>query len=341
MSDASLTSRLLLVISDREDGHVRLFGPRLDAAGIRWRWIDADEIPAHATLSVATMPDGARSIRWRDSLGTLDCADVGAVWYRRWRQRGTFRDGFPAYAERNGSSLVSVAANGLFELLDVPWLPARPRQCERAALKVAQLDAAVRAGFRVPHTVVTNDPDDAVAAWEAMGGRAVVKWLARPQLAGPDGSNNLFYTHVLTRRDLLRLDALADGPLLFQAYVPKRAELRVTVIGSAVFAASIDSQSSRVTRHDWRHYDENLATFTAHKLPAKVAAACRSVLRSLGLAFGAVDLILQPDGEYVFLECNPNGQWLFVEQQTGQRLSAAMVRWFARKLARGAAATRR
>jgi len=42
------------------------------------------------------------------------------------------------------------------------------------------------------------------------------------------------------------------------------------------------------------------------------------------LSFGAIDLLLTPTGEYVFLEINPNGQWYWLELITGIPLTNAM-----------------
>jgi glutathione synthase/RimK-type ligase-like ATP-grasp enzyme len=49
------------------------------------------------------------------------------------------------------------------------------------------------------------------------------------------------------------------------------------------------------------------------------------LMQNLGLVYGAIDLRLTPDGQYVFLEINPAGQFLFVEKATGQRISAALA----------------
>ncbi|MEV4245300.1 hypothetical protein AB0J63_18065 [Streptosporangium canum] len=43
-----------------------------------------------------------------------------------------------------------------------------------------------------------------------------------------------------------------------------------------------------------------------------------------GLTYGAIDLILTPDGRYVFLEINPNGQFLWIEDATGLPIGAAI-----------------
>jgi glutathione synthase/RimK-type ligase-like ATP-grasp enzyme len=47
----------------------------------------------------------------------------------------------------------------------------------------------------------------------------------------------------------------------------------------------------------------------------------------MGLNFGCIDLIVRPTGDYVFLECNPNGQWLWIELATGQKISASIAEW--------------
>jgi glutathione synthase/RimK-type ligase-like ATP-grasp enzyme len=117
--------------------------------------------------------------------------------------------------------------------------------------------------------------------------------------------------------------------VIFQQYVPKRVELRVTVVGRRVFAAEIDSQASRSTRHDWRHYDDPNVQYRIHTLPPEMARACVRLVEALGLSFGAIDLIQTPEGKYVFLEINPNGQWGWIEDLTGLPISDAIADWLA------------
>jgi glutathione synthase/RimK-type ligase-like ATP-grasp enzyme len=53
-------------------------------------------------------------------------------------------------------------------------------------------------------------------------------------------------------------------------------------------------------------------------------------MRRLGLEYGAIDLRLTPDGDYVFFEVNPGGQFLFVEHACGLPISAALAAHLAR-----------
>lgn len=43
--------------------------------------------------------------------------------------------------------------------------------------------------------------------------------------------------------------------------------------------------------------------------------------------YGAIDMRRSPDGAYTFLEINPAGQWLFIEEKTGQPISEAIAAW--------------
>src|SRR5262249_3569975 len=132
------------------------------------------------------------------------------------------------------------------------------------------------------------------------------------------------YTEVVSRRDVGYAEAIRYCPLIFQAYVPKRVELRITVVGQQVFAAEIHSQQTNHTRHDWRHYDFHRTPYFAHPLPAEVQQCCLRLVERLGLCYGAIDMVLTPKGRYVFLEINPNGQYLWVEQETGLPISDAL-----------------
>ena len=112
--------------------------------------------------------------------------------------------------------------------------------------------------------------------------------------------------------------------MIFQAYVPKRVELRITVVGQQVFAAEIHSQHTHHTRHDWRRYDLDETPHFPHALPPDVAQRCLRLVQALGLCYGAIDMVLTPDDRYVFLEINPNGQYLWIEQLTGLPITDAL-----------------
>jgi glutathione synthase/RimK-type ligase-like ATP-grasp enzyme len=130
-------------------------------------------------------------------------------------------------------------------------------------------------------------------------------------------------TRVLKLEEVALLDAVHYAPVIFQGYIPAVFDLRVTIVGGAVFAAEIHSQTTAY-KHDFR-MTMHEAEIRAHALPDLVAAKLLALMDALGLVYGALDLRLTPEGDYVFLEINPAGQWLFIEQRTGQPISDAIA----------------
>jgi glutathione synthase/RimK-type ligase-like ATP-grasp enzyme len=119
--------------------------------------------------------------------------------------------------------------------------------------------------------------------------------------------------------------AVRHAPVVVQEYVPKQVELRITVVGDRVFAAEIDSQASPMARHDWRAGDPRTMAHRRHPLPLKEAERCLRLTRALDLCFGAIDMVLTPGGEYVFLEINPNGQWGWIQDLTGMPIAEVLA----------------
>jgi hypothetical protein len=56
-----------------------------------------------------------------------------------------------------------------------------------------------------------------------------------------------------------------------------------------------------------------------------VQASIRRLMDSFGLNFASLDMIVTPEGDFVFLELNPNGQWLWLELELGLPLVASMA----------------
>ena len=143
-----------------------------------------------------------------------------------------------------------------------------------------------------------------------------------------DGNAYAHYTSRFRRRPAEDLQTLRDCPVFLQNLVPKALEVRATVVGGSIYAASIDTRgASDDAKVDWRYYDWASTPYYPITLPPEVSARLISVMSSLGLVYGAFDLILTPTGEYVFLEVNSMGQWLWVEELTDLPISDAIARW--------------
>jgi glutathione synthase/RimK-type ligase-like ATP-grasp enzyme len=213
--------------------------------------------------------------------------------------------------------------NDVWNALDCPFLPATPSLIRRAELKASQLKAAAALGFELPPTLFTNSPEEFLEFYRQHNGNIVSK-LPSVTFQRFGGSTFARYTQVVSKRDVGYATALRFCPVIFQAYVPKLFELRITVVGKQVFAAEIHSQQANHTRHDWRRYDNYKTPHLPHQLPCSMEQRCVHLVEQLGLCYGAIDMVVTPDGRYVFLEINPNGQYLWIEETTGLPISDAI-----------------
>ncbi len=55
---------------------------------------------------------------------------------------------------------------------------------------------------------------------------------------------------------------------------------------------------------------------------------CLLFLQHFNLNFGCFDFIVDKNGNYIFLECNTNGQWMWLEEEAKLPISAAIAQIF-------------
>ena len=140
---------------------------------------------------------------------------------------------------------------------------------------------------------------------------------------------HVLYTQAVKSKDLLALpdEAFSQTVTYLQNYIPKAYELRVTVVGTEVFPCRIDSQEMETGsgKIDWRQGLDKGLHHSKYHVPKAVSDFCTAFLKRLSLNFGCFDFIVTPENDYVFLECNPNGQWLWIEQETGLPISKCIA----------------
>ena len=112
-----------------------------------------------------------------------------------------------------------------------------------------------------------------------------------------------------------------------QEFIDKAYELRITVAGSSAFAVKIDLQANPLTAVDWRNptFITNI-NYSIVDINDALAEFCLKMAKKLGLQFGAFDFAVDKDGRIIFLEVNPNGQWYWIEERTGLKISNAIAR---------------
>lgn len=308
---------MILVVGSRVDDHVTAVGRHLDHSGAEWACLDLATLPTRSRISVR-LPELSGTLRVEDR--DVDLLDVRSVWLRRFASR-THHDlegNARAWVDGEVQSLLAGLAQALS---DVRWVnPLHVATLGDGGLnKVAQLEAAHACGLRVPRTLATNDPE-AARAFASSVPLCVAKpfrptWQPMPPL----------YAEIVTPE--VAGDYACLGPVQLQERVSCAHSLRATVVGSRVFACRITASPDTL---DYRR-EIHTAKHEAATLPKWVDAALVTLHERLQQPFGACDMIETPEGEFVFLESNQQGLWLWTEQRCGLPVSSAVASLLSRE----------
>lgn len=207
----------------------------------------------------------------------------------------------------------------IFSVIDAKWV-SNPNAVYHAENKLFQLRTASRLGFKIPETLITTTKQKVVDFYETYR-EVIVKPISQTRV-NSDENPEFIFTNKLSYQHIKEIELFDLTPCLFQREVKKHVELRVTVVKDKTFAAQVNSQGDEETLTDWR---KKKLAFTVFELPNDIHKLCVYLVRELNLLFGAIDLILSPDGTYTFLEINPNGQWVWIETETGLKISDAII----------------
>ncbi|MFC4614658.1 MvdC/MvdD family ATP grasp protein [Cellulomonas algicola] len=307
---------MILIESHEGDDHLAPVRTELERRGHDVVVLDSGRYPLATAVTVAYDDGDGPALAVTVDGKEHDLTDCRAAWWRRPLPYTLDPSVTDPAAQVFALTESDEGLRGLRALLPAVWVN-DPDADTRASHKAYQLREARRAGLVTPRTVMTNDPDRARAFVATHGpGRTVYKSFLAQVSAWRE-------TRVLRPDEVELLDAVRHAPVIFQEYVPGDVDLRVTVVGDAVHAAAIHSARTAYAL-DFR-LELDTVPMEPYALPAPVRDAVVRLMRRLGLVYGAIDLRVRPDGEHVFFEVNPSGQWLFVEERTGLPLTRTFV----------------
>ncbi len=207
---------------------------------------------------------------------------------------------------------------GLYGSLNAKWV--NPMYATyKAERKLLQLSVAQKLGLNIPKTIVTNDPVKILAFVKDK--ECIIKPISHG-LQVTESNVYSIYTSELESIDSLKTEMLIESPVLIQEKIPNYRDIRVTVVGSFVFAVEIEKNDTENV--DWRA-PEIVKSYKKHKLPGKILDQIFSIHNELNLTYSAFDFILTPQGEYVFLETNPAGEWVWLERELNLNISDAII----------------
>jgi ATP-grasp ribosomal peptide maturase len=317
-----MSDRTVLVLTGEDDPTADAVIEELTRRGTRVARMDVGDFPTRLRLA-GRFEGGWRGRLWTDSTA-VELADIGSIYYRRptrFRMPEGLSDGDSVFAAVEAR----LGFGGVLEALDVLWVN-NPARVAVAEYKPLQLKVADDCGLAVPRTLVTNDHESVVAFAAELAGPVICKTLSSLVLSEAGQAQAIYTTPVDPGAiDPARLAVTAH---LIQEQIDKAYDVRVTMVGPVCLAVAITSDSP-AARIDWRA-DYHSLTYALVEPPGHVVAAMGRYLAAMGLSYGAFDFAVSRSGEWIMLECNPAGQWLWLERAVGIPVAASLADLLAR-----------
>ncbi len=305
----------IILVTTADDLAADLIVLHLRRRSVNFVRFNQEDFPARARL-VWRAAEGLGNIAFGQEV--INCGDIGSAWFRYPVEPLTTeseQQPYLAFVANESAGFLS----GFLETMPWFWMN-RPSAIAAASNKLRQLVCARELGLIVPETVATNC---ARAARDFIDGRDGIAKTVTNASFSQAGQKYVVYTTSVTLDDLSAA-SVGASPVIYQQRIVNDFDLRVTVVGNQAFAVRI-LVPNRDGAVDWRALDASRIVYERYRLPDWIEERCIALTRALSLSFAALDFIVTPDGEHVFLEVNPSGQWSWLEQATGLPITDAMV----------------
>lgn len=302
-----------LFLTEPDDGHAVTVKLALEEAGHSVRLLFMGDQPTKLKNSVH-IDNKHYSWKSADDISTYECNNYDVVWGRRPRKpyiptQDVHEDDYKFIVRENTSFYESITNN----LAPNAWWINSKEAATRANSKLYQLRIAVNCGLQIPITLCSNDPIE------------IRYFLLKHECDGviykPFATNlwcenkfiKISYTNKIDFLSLPSNNVLQMTPGIFQREIKKKYELRITCFGNYLVAAKINSQSQDDTKLDWRSGQVDTLAVTPYSMPAILEEKIKLFMRKMGLVFGCIDIIVDEFDNYIFLEVNEQGQFLWKE----------------------------
>lgn len=314
---------MILIISDKHDVHADIVEEKIRQCEREVFRLNLDV--ESLKKAVITYDKNSWTIRQNDKKANSNDFDV--VWFRRafvellLEEKDSRDPNFLIWKNEWNKVLLGF----YLSISDKPCL-CPLKQSYAAENKFLQVSIAKEIGFNLPNNITTNDKKRLLDFTNDNGNNVVFK-LHHQDFYKVDDSYKGIYVNKVTTDMLQEFKDEGENPVTLQEYIDKSYEVRYTVVGTEHFCCRIDSQSSSISKIDWRRYDIPNTPHYRIEAPDEIKTMVNRLIEKLDINYGAIDFIVNENNEWVFLEINPMGQWLWIEDLTGLEISAAICNW--------------
>lgn len=304
-----------LIITEPDDIHAVLVCLALEKKGFDSHLFFTADMPSiqknniyfrNENCSWHTRTSETEEVFWEEK-------SIQSVWWRRPRKpsipKNIHEDDKQFIARENSIYHLSIP----YMISPKAWWVNPIESTHKTRSKITQLRIAQQCGLKVPETLISNSPEEIKRFILHAEKNNVIYKPFMPHYWIEGEGLKLLYTNKISMHDLPCNQMLQATPGIYQQYVDKQFELRVTCFGSYVSAIKIDSQAHKLGQTDWRKIPSNELQISPYELPKPMVNKIIQFMNKTGVVFGCFDFIVTPDNDIVFLELNEQGQFLWVE----------------------------
>lgn len=303
---------VLILTFSQDNESIPLVMKAIEARGGKAFRFDTDRFPTEVKLDIYSGDSEGGIIT--DGEEQLDLREVSSVWYRRMRYGFKIPNSMDKQFREAALKECRATVRGMIASLPGFHFD-RMSHVDRTNNKQLQLQVAREIGLLTPRTLTSNNPEAVKQfAQECKAQGIVTKMLSQFAIYGEGGEEMVVFTSPVSEDDLENLQGLQFCPMTFQENIPKALELRTTIVGQKVFTAAVNSQELEGSTYDWRKEGRALnEKWQVYDLPEEIEKKLLKLMHYFGLNYGAIDIIVTPDGRHIFLEINPVGEFFWLE----------------------------
>jgi hypothetical protein len=302
----------ILILTQSKDAHARLVTEAVKMKGaypIKWF---TNEYIIDQKSNLYFHSNGYTSSSICTSHSNINLSDIDVVWFRRPEYPRVLKD-----LHQEDKQFVNTEnrmnLNTLWQLISESATWVNPfHSYEKSNCKGYQLRIASKLGMLIPETLISNDKDSIVDFININNDKGIIYKTFSPPYWQEDDDVYCFHTSVLSENCLPEQNILRTTPGIYQTRIAKKFEVRVTFFGDYYLAVKIHNS----TELDWRPHSilKNIP-LSITTIPIEIEQQCLAMMKQIDIVFGCFDFIVTPSGDYIFLEVNEMGQFLWLEER--------------------------
>jgi glutathione synthase/RimK-type ligase-like ATP-grasp enzyme len=315
---------MLFILTNSLDATASFLTPLLQRSNTSFIRFDTDFIVSRATFKYSHCEPHLRidDVWYRPS-------QIDYIWYRRPEQLKDERFDVSPEGKYANTEWTEFFENFFAHVPKHKWVN-HPSCNAAASRKLEQLTTATSFGIKIPDTITTQEPTELREFYEKHAGRIIAKPVSTGYVERQGKErDSLIYTNIVRGEELLNLDDLRVCPTLFQEFIEKAYDVRITVLDNHITAVSLKAQETDGTqRCDIRRNNMSDVSYSKINLPETVKKGIGKFMMKYSLRFAAIDMVVSKNGDWYFLEINPNGQWAWLDTSAATNIGSSFVEVF-------------